>query len=196
MQISCRMNVVVGSLLASALTLLNVASAAPVSYTNIDAGFIRNELDSSTRDDLDGEGLLVRASVALNESIFVFGHLTDVGYDDRIDGTTWALGVGGHVPVTTALDLVGRVGFLRNDISTGGGRDNEHGYVISGMARGLVMANLELEGGVQHSHLTNSENNTSVIVDGRYFFTTNVAAGAVLQLGDSRSFGIYARISF
>jgi hypothetical protein len=196
MQISRRTNMVVGSLLVSALTLLNVASAAPVSYTNLDAGFIRNELDSSTRDDLDGEGLLVRASVSLNESIFVFGHLTDVGYDDGIDGTTWALGVGGHVPVTTALDLVGRVGFLRNDINTGGGRDNEHGYVISGMARGLVMSNLELEGGVQHSHLTNSENNTSVIVDGRYFFTTNVAAGAALQLGDSRSFGIYARISF
>jgi len=58
------------------------------------------------------------------------------------------------------------------------------------------LENLELEGGVQHSHLSDSENNTSVVVEGRYFFTKHVAAGAALQLGDSQSFGVYARFSF
>jgi len=188
------------SVFALSTALLGLAwqttsSAAPVSYTYIDAGLVRNELDSSSLD-VDGEGLLVRASFAFNDSIFAFGNLIDVGYDDGIDGTSWALGIGGHVPVTTALDLIGRVGFLRNDLDTDGDDYNEHGYVISGMARGLIMQNLELEGGVQHSHLSDSENNTSVIVEGRYFFTTHVAAGAALQLGDSQSFGIYARFSF
>jgi hypothetical protein len=177
-------------------TLLSTSAwAAPVSYTNIDIGLVSNELDSSSLN-VDGEGLLVRASFDFNDAIFAFGQLTDVGYDDDIDGTTWALGIGGHVPVTTALDLVGRVGFLRNDLNTGGGQDNEHGYLIQGMARGLILQNLELEGGVQHSHLSDSENNTSVIVEGRYFFTKHVAAGAALQLGDSQSFGVYARFSF
>jgi hypothetical protein len=177
-------------------TLLSTSAwAAPVSYTNIDIGLVRNELDSSSLN-VDGEGLLVRASFDFNDAIFAFGQLTDVGYDDDIDGTTWALGIGGHVPVTTALDLVGRVGFLRNDINTLGGRDNEQGYLVQAMARGLILQNLELEGGVQHSHLSDSENNTSVIVEGRYFFTKHVAAGAALQLGDSQSFGVYARFSF
>lgn len=175
--------------------LTGSAWAAPVSYTYIDAGFIRNELDSSTLN-VDGEGLLVRAAFAFNPSVFVFGQLTDVGYDNDIDGTTWALGVGGHVPVTTALDLVGRVAFQRNDLNAGNGKYNEHGYLIQAMARGLIVENVELEGGVQHSHLSDSENNTSVIVEGRYFFTKHVAGGAALQLGDSRSFGVYARFSF
>jgi hypothetical protein len=185
--------------LSAALLSVTIAAtssvAAPVSYSNVDIGLVRNELDSSSLN-IDGEGLLVRASFAFNESIFAFGQLADVGYDNDIDGTTWALGIGGHVPVTTALDLVGRAAFLRNDLNTGNGRFNEHGYLIQAMARGLIIENVELEGGVQHSHLSDSENNTSVIVEGRYFFTKHVAAGAALQLGDSQSFGVYARFSF
>jgi hypothetical protein len=140
--------------------------------------------------------VLVRGSIAFNPSFFVIGSLSDVGYDNDVDGFAWSVGIGGHVPINRQLDLVGRLSYLNQDLKYRGNDNKEGGYLLSGTVRWAVMEKLEIEGGLQHVDLEDSGNDTSVIGEGRYFFTDRCAGGILVQLGDSSAFGVNVRFTF
>jgi hypothetical protein len=185
MRITCQL------LAAAAALLLTTASlAAPVSYTNVDVGIVTTELNNSS---LDGDGLLLRGSFAVHKSAFVFAQLQDIGYGHGIDGISWGVGAGGHVPITNEMDLVGKLAVVHQSVD---GRDGENGFQFAGTVRGFIVDRLELEGGIKHVHFADSGNDTSLIGEGRYFFTKNIAGGVLLQLGDTTSFGVFGRFDF
>lgn len=180
-------------IVATALTSAVTANAAPLSYTNVDAGVITTELADTSR---DGDGLLLRGSVAVHPSVFIFAQVADIGYDDDIDGFSWGVGAGGHIPITSQYDLVGKLGYLRQEIEYPGDDFTESGYLVAGSVRGFVVDKLEIEGGVKHVHFSETGNDTSLTGEGRYFFTPRIAGGVLFQVGDSTSFGINARFVF
>jgi hypothetical protein len=167
--------------------------AANLSYTNVDVGIVSTELNNSS---LDGDGLLLRGSVAVHQNAFVFAHLADIGYDRDIDGFMWGIGGGGHLPITSAMDLVGKIGYVRQKVDFGNVDNTESGYEVEGTVRGFVVDKLEVEAGVRHVHFQDSGNDTNLIGEGRYFFTDRIAGGVLLQLGDTTAFGINARFTF
>ncbi len=177
----------------SALTLSAAAHAAPLSYTTVDAGVISTELNNSS---LDGNGILLRGSLAVHPTTFLFAQVSDIGYDSGVDGFSWALGAGGHVPLTNQYDLVGKLGYVRQDIDYRGIDNTESGYLVSGSVRGFVVDKLEVESGVKHVHLADSGNDTSLTAEGRYFFAAHIAGGVFVQVGDTTAFGINARFTF
>jgi hypothetical protein len=180
-------------LAVSSFLLATAIHAAPLSYTNVDVGIVSTELNNTS---LDGDGVLVRGSLAVHPSYFLLASVSDIGYDDDVDGFAWTIGVGGHMPINKQLDLVGRLAYVQQDLDNRGGSNNESGYLVSGTVRGFVMDKLELEGGVQHVHLDDSGSNTSLIGEGRYFLTDRIAGGVLVQLGDSSDFGVNVRFSF
>jgi hypothetical protein len=168
--------------------------AAPLSYTNLDVGLVSTELTNSS---IDGDGLFVRGSFAFHESFFLFAGLSNISYDDDIDGFAWNFGVGGHMPINNQIDLVGKLGYVDQDVDyPGNGSNSDNGYLLSATLRGFLIDKLELEAGVQHVHLDDAGNDTSLIGEGRYFFTPRIAGGVLVQLGDSSAFGINARFLF
>ena len=177
----------------AAMLLATAAHAAPLSYTNVDVGIVSTELTDSS---LDGDGVLVRGSLAVHQSFFLLASVSDIGYDNDVDGFSWTLGAGGHMPINKQIDLVGRLAYVQQDLDYRGGNNNESGYMLSGTVRGFVMDKLELEGGVQHVNLEDSGNDTSLIGEGRYFFTDRIAGGVLVQLGDASAFGINVRFTF
>jgi hypothetical protein len=181
--------------LATAAHAAPATQAAPLSYTNVDVGLVSTELTNSS---IDGDGLFVRGSFAFHESFFLFAGLSNISYDDDIDGFAWNFGVGGHMPINNRIDLVGRLGYVDQDLDYPGsnGSNSDNGYLLSATLRGFLIDKLELEAGVQHVHLDDAGNDTSLIGEGRYFFTPRIAGGVLLQLGDSSSFGINARFLF
>jgi len=181
------------ALALATLLLATTAQAAPFSYTNVDVGILSTELINS---DLDGDGVLVRGSFAFHPSYFIIGSLSDIGYDNDVDGFAWTVGIGGHMPINPKLDLVGRLSYVNQDLENRGNDNDENGYMLSGMVRWLVIEKLELEGGVQHVNLDDSGNDTSLIGEGRYLFTDRFAGGVLVQLGDSSAFGVNVRFSF
>jgi hypothetical protein len=139
----------------------------------------------------------VRGSFAIHESFFLFGSLANIGYDDNIDGFAWSFGVGGHMPINNKIDLVGRLAYVDQNLDySGGGSNSDNGYMLSATLRGFLIDKLELEGGVQHVHFNDAGNDTTLIGEGRYFFTPRFAGGVLVQLGDTSSFGINARFLF
>jgi hypothetical protein len=179
---------------AATFVMLSVgAHAAPLSYTNVDVGIVTTDLINSS---LNGDGVLVRGSLAVNQNFFLLASISDIGYEDNVDGFAWSAGVGGHMPINKQMDLVGRLAYVHQDLDNRGGSSTEGGYLLSGTVRGFVMDKLELEGGVQHVHLDESGNDTSLIGEGRYFFTDRIAGGVLVQLGDTSAFGINVRFTF
>ena len=177
---------------ASAAFAAPPAPSAHLSYTNVDVGLISTDLNDT---DLSGDGLLLRGNLAITDTAFAFAQFQDIGYGHGVDGTLWSLGAGGHWPITKAMDLVGKLGYVRQNIDNGGSH-NEDGYTLSATVRGFVMDKLEMEGGLKHEHLTDSGNNTTLIGEGRYFLTSQIAASALLQVGDTTTIGVYVRFTF
>ena len=189
-----RISVLSFSVAALALaTAAHAAPAAPLSYTNVDVGIVSAEFPDSS---LDGSGILVRGSFAIHESFFLTASLADIGYDNDVDGFAWTFGVGGHMPINQKLDLVGRVAYVDQSVDYPGGDDSDSGYLLAATVRGFVIDKLELEGGVQHTHLNDFGNDTSLVGEGRYFFTPRIAGGVLVQVGDSSLFGVNARFTF
>ena len=130
---------VAASLSFAALTLAGATQAAPLSYTNVDLGLITTETDEFSS---DGKGPLLRGSVAVHPSFFAWAQVADIGYDDDVDGFSWGIGAGGHLPITSALDLVGKLGYVRQEIDFRGGDFTESGYLVAGTVRGFVVDKL------------------------------------------------------
>ena len=53
-----------------------------------------------------------------------------------------------------------------------------------------------VEGGVRHVNMDEFDSDTSLVAEGRYFFTPRIAGGVHLQAGDNTAFGIHARFTF
>ena len=177
----------------AALALGSSAHAASLTYTNVDVAIISSDLDDA---DLSGSGVLVRGSYEFYENFFAHALVSDIGYDHSVDGFLWGIGAGGHWPITSALDLVGKLTFLHQDLDFRGGNNSESGYALEATARGFVVDKLEVEGGVRHSHLEDTGNNSGLIGEARYFFTPRIAGGVLVQVGDDTTFGANVRFTF
>jgi hypothetical protein len=132
-------------------------------------------------DKADGYGL--RGSVGFAENFFVFAEFADQSVSN-IDIEQLAVGLGGHLPLSENLDLVGRAGWAQAEVSGFGGSIDDDGYLVSAGLRGRVADALELEGSVIHTDFGGNSDDTAIAVGGRYHFTENFALGAEFQHSD------------
>jgi len=180
-------------LVTASFTLAATAHAETLSYTYVDAGLLSTELNDTN---LDGEGPFVRGSFSVHQNAFLFGEISDIGYDNDVDGFTWIVGGGGRFPLNSQFDLVGKLGYVHVDLDVPGNDVSDSGYLLSATVRAFVVDKLEVEGGIRHINMDEFDSDTSLVAEGRYFFTQRIAGGVQLQIGDSTAFGIHARFTF
>ena len=111
--------------------------------------------------------------------------------------TPIAVGIGGHYGIADNLDLVGRIGWTKVEISSGPFDVDDDGYLIDLGLRGRVGDAVELEGGARYTDFSDGGDATSLFVGGRFHFNETWALGAEYQDGDdSSSILAYVRASF
>jgi len=157
--------------------------AQGMSYSYVDLGYVETEIDG-VGPKADGFGL--RGSGGFAENFFVFAEFADQSIRN-IDIEQLAVGLGGHLPLSDNLDLVGRAGWARAEASGFGGSIDDDGYLVSAGLRGRIGEYVELEGSVIHTDFGGNSDDTAVAVGGRYHFTQNFAVGAEYQEGDETS---------
>lgn len=176
--------------LAAALPL--ATQAGTMDYSFVELGYLDSELDEP---DVDGDGFALRGSIEFHPNFFAFAEYEDLGYDFNVDVTAFQVGAGGHWPLNEKIDLVGRLGIVKADLDGPGFDEDEDGFALGARVRGEIMPRFELEGGFDYVDL-DSGDDTSVVLEGRYFFIENVSGGLRLQFGDEDSMGVGARLTF
>jgi hypothetical protein len=183
--------VVLGSLLLAAAPL--AAQAEGLSYSYVDLAYVETEIDG-LGPSLDGFAL--RGSVGFATNWFAFGEYSAQSVSG-VDVDSYAAGIGGHYGLADNLDLVGRIGWTKAEISAGPFDIDDDGYLIDAGLRGRVGDAVELEGGVRYTDFSDGGDATSLFLGGRFHFNDTWALGAEYQDGDDSSTILaYVRASF
>src|SRR5690606_23343005 len=121
----------------------------------------------------------------------------DLDFDGGLDATRWHVGVGGRYPLSNTLDLVGRAGIVRADLEQGPDDFDDDGFLIGARLRAALTPKFELEGGFEYVDLDDLGDDTSVVLEARYFFIQQLSGGLQLEISDDvTTIGIGARWTF
>lgn len=183
---------------ALALGVTTAGAAADFSYSWVDAGWARADVDDV---DENGDGFFVRGSVGFGTSWFASAGYRQVSFDSGgfdFDIDLVDIGFGGHLPLSTNIDGVARISYLdaSADGPFGSSADDE-GYGISAGIRALAAPQLELEASLEYTDFDEAGDSTGAKLGARYHFTSAWAAGIEVLLSDDRTdVGLYGRYSF
>jgi hypothetical protein len=187
------------SLLATLAACLPFTSqAGTMDYSYAEIAYIDTELDDDDID-VDGDGFELRGSVAFSENFFAYAGYQDLGFDFGIDATRFDVGAGMRWPLNPKIDLVGRAGIVKTDVELDrfGVDEDDDGFLIGARLRSAITEELEVEGGFDYVDLDDSGDDTSITLEGRYFFMPQFSGGLKLEFGDdATAIGIGARVTF
>lgn len=169
-------------LAAACLFLPLAAGAGNLSYTYVEGGYVNLSVDDP---DTDGDGWGLGGSFAVNEMIHVYGQYSTVDLDDfDADFDTYEVGIGGSWGIAPNADFIGRVGYVSAELDTDFGNVDDDGYSLTAALRGRLAQAFELEGGINYADLDDAGDDTTVYVDGRYYFTPQWAVAGGYSMGD------------
>jgi hypothetical protein len=184
-------------LLVPGLSLAQQSSTQPLAYTFVELAYDETDFDlGGGGGEIDGDGLTLSGSWAINDEWHVYGSYQTADLDFGIDYDAFAIGAGYRYPLRDDVDLYGRVLYIDGEADAPGpGEASEDGLGLQVRIRYRVSDEFEVEGGIQHTDVFDSD--TSLQATARYHFTNNFSAGLGLTFaGDTDSFGINARYSF
>ena len=195
------MNGLTRALLATAVLLPAVATAQqaapsqPLNYSYVELGYDESDFDVGPFD-IDGDGLTLSGSFELTDDWHVVASYGTADLDNGIDVDTWAVGAGYRHPLKNNVDLYGRVLYISSEADTPGpGDPDEDGLGLQLRIRARVNDDVEVEGGIQHIDVGDSD--TSLQAGVRYHFSDKLSAGLGLTFaGDTDGLGLNARFSF
>ena len=178
-------------LIVSALACAPVLSvqAAGIDYNYVDIGYVTTDLDGFDKD-LDGYGL--RGSLEVADNWFLYARWLDQNVSTRgVDVDLQRLSVGGGYAWSFAenMDLYGKVGYTQweLDVSNSGFGDpdfDDDGYELGVGIRARPLDPFELEGSINYVDLSDSGDDTSLGVAGRWYITDNLALGLEGEFAD------------
>jgi Outer membrane protein beta-barrel domain len=186
----------ISSLVAVLAAALPFASQADtMDYAHVEAGYVDTELDVGEK--FDGNGIELRGSIPFLDNFFAFASYQDLSFDFDVDATAIEVGAGGHWPLRDKMDIIGRVAIVQSDVEVGRFSADDDGFLLGARLRTEVAPKFELEGGFDYVDLDDRGDDTSVVLEGRYFFMNQLAGGLLLQFGgDTTTIGVSARVTF
>ena len=166
------------------LFVSGVSFAEGVAYDYVRLNYVNTELDLGPVD-VDGDGLELDGSVSfLQKRAFAFGSYSDVEFDGDVDASRLDVGGGYRHAVRPRMDLVGRFGYTRSDVSAGGADVDDDGLLVSGGVRSRMAEKFEGRASLNYRMMDESDNQTEFEFGGDFYVTNNISLGAELCLGD------------
>jgi hypothetical protein len=188
---------IVSSLVAATALLPFMAQAADLSYSYVDLAYINTDVDHF---DESVDGFALRGSLELTDQVFLFAGYTDQStsiFGDNLDLQTFRLGAGYAWPIAPSLDVYGKVGYARAEAKYPGPDFSDDGYSLGVGLRGRAAAQLELEGSIDYTDLSDAGDDTALNLAARWFFTPQFAAGVEGEFSnDADTYGIGLRWNF
>jgi outer membrane protein with beta-barrel domain len=181
--------------LAAALPLASHADVMDYSYAEL--GYIDADFDADAFDtDVDGNGFGLRGSLAVNPNFFVFAGYQDLDFDFDVDASLLEVGGGAHWPLSDKIDIIGKLGIVKAEVDVGRFNDDDDGFLLGARVRGVVAPKFELEGGFDYRDLDIGDE-TTIVLEGRYFFIDQLAGGVSVSIGDDNTaLGLNVRWTF
>ncbi len=187
---------------AVATASVSVAQAAPrttapqnnhFSWTYADLGLSTHDYDGwgDNLTSLDGD-----ISFAINDNLYALGG-GSLGDSDYIDTTNLHGGLGFHMPLIEKLDLLaeGELEWTNYEVDHTNNSESETGFTLRAGVRHRTTDKLELEGGVYHTDIVDSD--SGLFGQALFHLNRQFDAGARLALGgDTTVFGIFGRVNF
>lgn len=172
-------------MLRSTLLILLVAFSASANaqgsnYSYVQGSYGRVDLDGSGFD-VDGEGLGISASFALDTNFHVYGEYQNAGFDPGGDLDMMELGIGYHTNVSPRMDLYANLGYL--DFDAGGGAGDD-GFSVGLGVRGAVSDAVELFGGLDYIDFDRSDGETRANAGFMLSLTRELALGLKASFWD------------
>ncbi|MCB1685302.1 MAG: hypothetical protein R3E82_02490 [Pseudomonadales bacterium] len=173
------MNRILGSVLCSTLFLAGTASAA-MNYTYLEGAYVNSEVDVGPFD-VDGDGVSIGGSFAVVDKAHLFGSYTTQDFDFGVDIDVIRLGGGINLELSNMLDFVATAAYV--DVSVDGGSDDD-GYELTGGLRSQLTDQFQLDGRIAYTDLGNGSDDTSLLIDARFFVVESLAIAGGVEIGD------------
>jgi hypothetical protein len=174
----------------AAFALPFIGHAADFDYSFVQLDY--RELNVDRRPDADG--LALRGSLEVAPHVFVMAEYGGYEFDRGLDWDSWRIGGGGHWPINNAWDLVGKIGYAKEDIEN---FEDKSGLFVYGGVRGALAPKFELDAGLEYADLEEPFDEITLLGELRYNFTPAIAAGVLVRVGDDVSaLGLSGRFSF
>jgi len=191
---------------ALAVTLLMLATpamAGELSYSYVEGGYQRIDIDDDLVGGIDGDGFGLGFSFEVGENFFVAGQYgqadldAGIGFGLSADYDETSLGVGYHTGISDKADFYGILSWVRAEVSVDGfGSVDADGYSMTVGMRSYVSDKFELEGHIGYVDL-GDDDGTSIGGSAFYDFTDNFAVGALLDFDDDvTTYGVAGRFYF
>lgn len=122
------------------------ASAGELSYSYVEGGYARVNVDAGGFGDFDFDGVQLRGSAAVADNVYLFGGYGSVTNDDYgvdFDFTELQLGVGYRHELSIRADFIAEVGYLRQELEAQGDSIDAAGGRVSVGFRGALSDNFE-----------------------------------------------------
>lgn len=191
-------SIVLGSI--AALGLAGQAFAQDgFSYSYLEAAWVNTDLDDDAIGglDVDGDGFGLKGSIGFTDMIHGYVDYTNQDFDFDVGIDQWEVGVGLNHALNANVDLIGRLGYAKVEADTPVGDFDDDGFGIQAGVRGRPAAGFELEGLVHYVDLSDSGDDTTVIANGRYFFSPAFSGGVGAEFGsDATIWNIALRYTF
>ena len=170
--------------------------AQPFSYSYAELAYDESDFDLGGGGDIDGDGFTLSGSFEINEDWHAYASYGMADLDAGVDVDTLSIGAGYRYPLRDDTDIYGRVLYISSDVDfTGPGDGDEDGLGLQVRIRHRVSDEFEVEGGIQHVDVFDSD--TSLQAMARYHFNESLSVGIGLTFaGDTDTFGVNARYSF
>jgi hypothetical protein len=163
-------------------------------YTYVEGGYLSSSTDAGPFD-VDGDGLGIRGSLGLNETLNLFADYTTEDFDFGVDSSVFDVGAGGHWALKDNLDFVGELAWIKVETDFQNGSADDDGLGLSGGLRYRANDKVELQGMLNYTDVADAD--ASFGFSGRYYLSKAFAIGAGLLLNDGdTAWNIGVRASF
>jgi opacity protein-like surface antigen len=164
------------------LLLLLLVAAGPVaaeglSYNYFEGGYASADIDGDDfTGDVDGDGWTIGGSVALSDSLHMFGGYTSLGFDFDVDYDELELGIGYNYSLGEKTDFVAGLSYIKAEAKAFGMSADDDGYGVSIGLRSKLSDAIEIEGGIEYAD-TDEGSSTAFIAGILFDVTDNIAIG-------------------
>jgi len=164
----------------SSLVLLLLVSAASASAEGFDYNYIQLNYGTIEFDDVnvDGDGVGLSGSFAINPDWHVFGAYQAAGLDFGIDATTFGAGIGYNTELSPVLDAYARFSYQYVKLDgNGAGSADDNGLGFGVGVRFAASKQVELNAGIDYVDFSDRGGDTGFSVGALYNFTDAFSLG-------------------
>lgn len=171
------------------------AQAEGFSYSYLEGGYAETDFDDF---DEDADGWALGGSLEITPQVFMFAGYGDLSAGP-VDFESYNVGGGNAWSISPTADLYGTISYVKAEAEADGFgfSADDDGYGLGVGIRYRVADPFELEAAINYVDLSDSGDDTSFGIAGRWYFVEQLALGLGIDFSDdAETYGVSLRWEF